>query len=154
MRSRFIESHDDVCTQRLLDFYGTLWGNEVGRSVKMGLEGNTLFRNFGKLLETENLITPAVGEDGVVPVHKFVQTTQRTDQVVPWPEIEMIGIAKDNLRPRRFQVFRRQCLYSCLGSHRHEAGGFYPPAGCGQNPQTGGRVAMCFDNFEMDHVLI
>ena len=123
----------------------------MGRPVKMGLERDSLFSDLSQFVEAENLIASAVGKDRVGPVHEFMQSAQRADQVVPRPEIEVVGITKDNLCPKGLQVFRGQCFYSCLGSHRHEAGGFYLPTGCGQNTQPGRRVAMRFDYFKRDH---
>ena len=53
------------------------------------------FADFG---EAENLEAAAVGENGLVPVHEFVQPAGGADDVEAGAQIEMIGVAENDLR--------------------------------------------------------
>src|SRR5947208_2229960 len=93
-----IEGHDDVCAQRNLDFDGPLRGEDMRRAVQMGTEGNTFFRDFAEVAQAEYLEAAGVSQKRPLPTHKFVQTAQTAHQFVPWPQIEMVGIAENDLR--------------------------------------------------------
>ena len=57
-----------------------------------------LFRDLPQGAEAEDLEAAAVGEDGTVPVHEPVQSPVLPDQIVARPQVEMVGVAQDDLR--------------------------------------------------------
>src|ERR1017187_8121074 len=87
----FVELHLDVATERVLDLHRALWGKEMLGAIEMRPEGDSLLLDAAQLAEAENLESPAVGEDGAIPGHKFVQPAQVADQLVARPQIQVIG---------------------------------------------------------------
>ena len=62
----------------------------------MGLKGNSLFGNALVYTHAVYLIAPAISEQGIIPVHKGVETTQGLNQFMPGPQREVIGIGENN----------------------------------------------------------
>ena len=76
----------------------------------MGAEACPLFGNFRQVLQAENLETATVGENRPLPVHEPVQTAETADKFMTGPEIEVVGVAEDDLRPDFDQILRRHRL--------------------------------------------
>ena len=110
----------------------------------MRLKLHTLFGDFGEFIEAENLIPATVSENGVRPVHELMQSSQRLDQLVTRPEIEVVSVAQYDLCAERFYVIRGQCFDRGLSAYRHEAGRVDFSMRGGQNSQSSRRVAMLF----------
>ena len=91
----------------------------------MGFEGSAFLGDLGEILEAEDLKTAAVGEDGPVPVHEFMQAAEAADQLMAGPDVEMVGVAEDDLGAQLLEVFRGHALDRGLGAHRHEDRGLH-----------------------------
>ena len=65
-------------------------------SVNMRTERNS-FSFIFLVLDNENLITTAIGQNGFVPAIKFVQTTCLLQDFSAWSKIQMVRVPKDNL---------------------------------------------------------
>ena len=75
--------------------------------------------------EAVNLIAAAVGQDGVRPVHEPVKSTQIGYQMVPRPQIKMIGVAEDDLTAQFCDKLRGQRFNRSPGAHGHEGRGVH-----------------------------
>ena len=115
-----VEAHHDVAAERLLDLHGRLRAEEMGRTVDMGLKSRPLFRDPPQGAEAEDLESAAVGQNGAGPVHEPVQPSQIGDQAVSRPQIEMVRVAEDDVRPEVADLLRRQPLHGALRADRHE----------------------------------
>jgi hypothetical protein len=80
-----IERHDEVGPQSQLDFDSALRGKEVGGTVQVRLEPDTILGNPPEGLETHHLEASAVRQDGAGPRHEAVQPAQTTDHLVARP---------------------------------------------------------------------
>ena len=89
-------------------------------TVEMGAEKHAFFCDLAQITETEHLEAAAVGEDRTIPVHEAVETAELTDKLMPRPQVQMIGIGKNDLRFCVFELVGRQGLDSGLGADRHE----------------------------------
>ena len=62
----------------------------------MGLELRAILGDAAPLGEAEDLIPAAVGEDRPLPPDEPVQPAGARDEIVTGPQIEMVGVAKDD----------------------------------------------------------
>src|SRR5260370_20160843 len=67
--------------------------------------------------------TSGVGNDGSLPAHELMQPAQATNHLMSRPEVEMIGVAENELRAQLFQNVLRHGFYCARGAARHEGGG-------------------------------
>ncbi len=104
MRRTFIKSHDDVRIQIPLDLHRTLRTDERGSAVEVVLKMHPLFGNLPQLGQREHLKTPAVSEYRPLPSHEFVQSALPGDQLLSGPDMEVIGIAENDLCPELLEL--------------------------------------------------
>ena len=115
-----VEAHHDVAAEGLLDLHGRLGAEKMARAVDMGLKGRPLLGDLPQGAQAVDLESAAVGQDGAGPVHEPVQAAELGDQSMSRPQIEMVGVAEDDLRAQVADLLRRQRLDGALGAHRHE----------------------------------
>ncbi|MNW57827.1 hypothetical protein D3C74_356570 [compost metagenome] len=53
-------------------------------------------RDFAHLAEREHLEPAAIRQNGPVPVHEFMQSARLANDLVSWPQKEMVRIAQDD----------------------------------------------------------
>ena len=118
-----VKSHCDSRSKVRLNLHAFLGSHKNLSSVNVGVEENALFLDFTQFGEAENLKSAAVGEYRLVPVHKLVQTAQLVDDFVTGANVQMICVAKLDLRFKFiFQVDRgNAALYrrACANVHKH-----------------------------------
>jgi len=90
----------------------------------MRTEGDTVFFYFSQLAETENLEAAGVSEDGARPRHEAVESAKLANLVNAGSQIEMIGIAQQDLYAQFFQQILGDALDAGKRANRHEYGGF------------------------------
>ena len=90
----------------------------------MGLKSGAVFAHLQQFGQGEDLEAAAVGQDRAGPVHKPVQPAKRFDDLAAGPQVQVIGIAENDLGAGLEEILRRQGLDRPQGSHRHEHGGF------------------------------
>ena len=81
---------------------------------------DALFRDFTQFGETEYLKATAIGQDRALPIHEFVQPAHFFHQIRAWANIQVVGIAQNNLRPDLFNLRRRHPFNRGLSADRHE----------------------------------
>ena len=87
----------------------------------MGRKDNSFFANFPAMTQGVDLVTTAVGEDGLVPAVETVKPAGLFQNVDSRPEIQMIGITEDDLGPdHAFQFVLVYGLDRSGGTYRHE----------------------------------
>ena len=64
----------------------------------MRLEAHAICGDLVAVPEAEYLKAAAVGEDRLGPVHKGVESPHPVDELVAGPQVEMVGVAEDDLR--------------------------------------------------------
>ena len=55
------------------------------------------------MIQAEDLKAAGIREDGMRPAHKFMQSAQAANTLMPRAQIEMVGIAQQNLGVDFFQ---------------------------------------------------
>ena len=103
-----VEHHHDVAAERELDVDGRFGREHVRVAVQMRLEQHALFGDLAQAVETEDLKAAGIGEDRPRPGHELVQSAELADGLVPGPQIQMIGVAQDDLGVQVVQQIARQ----------------------------------------------
>src|SRR5262249_2873422 len=70
--------------------------------------------------EAEDLITAAVGEDRLRPSDEAMKAAASRDEIVARPQIEVIGVAEQDLRAEFFEIPVRDAFDGALRADRHE----------------------------------
>src|SRR5690606_34909758 len=83
IRNTLIKSHDDVGPERLLYRNGGFWCQHMRRTIEVRLKSDPLFGNFSQIPQTENLKSPTISQNRLVPVHKGMETPKASDQFMP-----------------------------------------------------------------------
>ena len=131
MRDTLVKGHDDVGAKGVFDFHDGFRCEKMLGTVEMGAEKHALFCDLAQIAEAEHLEAAAVGEDRTIPVHEAVETAELTNKLMPWPQIQVIGIGKNDLRFCIFELIGRQGLDGGLGADRHEGWCFDLAVRCG-----------------------
>src|SRR5580698_7106764 len=119
-----VEGHRDVGAEGDLDVHGMFRGKKVRTSVEVRAEAHALVADLAQLAERENLKAAGVGEQRAWPADEAVQPAHAADGFVTGTQIEMVGIAEDNLGVERFEHVLRYGFDGAGGAHRHEYRGF------------------------------
>jgi len=146
----FVEAHHDVGAQGKLYVHGRLRGEEMPGTIDVGLKQDALFSDLPQRPETEDLIAAAVCKYRPGPVHELVEPSRRRDDSVPRPQVKVIGVAQDYLRPEFPDHVRRKGLHRPLGTHGHEGRGMDDAVGRPHPCQTGAAVFVLFYQFKVE----
>lgn len=98
VRRAFIENHTDIAAEFFLNLNYVFGPEEMLGAVDVRGEHHAVVVEFAQLRETEDLITAAVGEHWPLPTDKPVQPAGFVDDFGAGPQIQMIGVAEDDLR--------------------------------------------------------
>ncbi len=120
VRRTFVENHRDVRAERALDFHRLLRAEEQQRAVKVRTEFDAVRLDFPDFGEAENLEAAAVGENRLFPIHELVQAAGGADDFESGPDIEVVGVAEDDLRAHLQQFARVERLDAGLRADGHE----------------------------------
>ncbi len=89
-------------------------------AIDMGLKGHTLVIDLVQVCERKDLKPATVRQDRSLPVHETMQLTEPLDPLMSRPEVKMIRIAQNDLRPHALKILGAHGLHSSLRSHGHE----------------------------------
>ena len=92
-----VKRHHYVSADNSLGVNVILWSKSVPRTINVRLETATLLGDFSDFGQREHLESAAVRQDRSVPVLKLVKSADLFQGVETRPQIEMIGVAKDDL---------------------------------------------------------
>ena len=131
-------------------------GEAVARAVDVALEGATLWGQFADGAQGEHLESPAVREDGTVPGLEFVQAAGRFQRVQAGTQVEVVGVAQDDLRADvLFEVAVIDALDGADGSDGHEDGSMDLAMVRFDDARTGGgmRIGRCLRKFHLSKIV-
>src|ERR1700743_2200355 len=93
-------------------------------------ETNTFLADLAQLTQAKDLKAAGVGKHSPIPTHESVQPAQLAYQLMPRPQIEVIGVSQNDLRIQVFQHVLRHGFYRGSRSHRHEYRRLYNAVRC------------------------
>src|SRR5262249_32064924 len=120
VRVALVENHRDVGAELRLDVRDFLGRQEMSRSVEVTSEFDALLSNRSSRCEAEDLVPSAVGQDRFWPSNEPMQAALPGDEVVAWPQVQVVGVAQQDLCTERFQIAVSDAFDRPLGADRHE----------------------------------
>ncbi len=94
-----------------------LWREKVPRPVDVRAELDALVRDLTIIGQAEHLKPARVGQNRTVPAHKAVQSPHLCHQIRSGTQVEVVGVAQDQLRSQFAQIAGVQRLDRCLGAN-------------------------------------
>jgi len=113
------------------------------------LERDTLVADVAQLRQTKGLESAAVGQDRAVPAHELVQAPEIADQVRARPQVEVVGVAQDDLRADFAELRGRERLHRALRADRHEDRRLDRPVAGAQPTPACRRGCIRFEQLEL-----
>ncbi len=90
--------------------------------VEVGAEGHAVLVDPAQVAQADHLEATRIGEDGSIPLHELMQTTEALDAFVSGAEREMVGVREDDARPDLSQVVGVEGLDGGVRADGHEDG--------------------------------
>ena len=139
-----VQAHNNVRAQALLVGDSPFRGKDMLAAVQMGTKADVAVVHPAQGAHTESLKAAAVGEDGAGPSHKAMQAAGPPDGGDAGAQVEVIGVAEDDLRAQAGHFLGSEGFDGGLGSDRHKGGGLDDAVGRGQQAGPGGAVLMAY----------
>jgi hypothetical protein len=115
-----VEGHGDVGAEGTLDLHRALGSEHPGGSVHVTLEGDAVFFDAAETFEREDLEAAGVGEHGAIPGGEAMEATHGLDHVLARADVQVIGVAEDDLRAGTAHHLRREALDGRLCANGHK----------------------------------
>ena len=119
-----VEGHADVGAESDLHIHGVFGREEVAAAVEVRAEVDALVGDFAQLSQAVDLEAAGVGEHGARPADEAVQAAHAADGFVARAEVEMVGVAEDDLCAEGFERVLRNGFDRACGADGHEDRGF------------------------------
>lgn len=107
----------------------------------MGTKSYAFFGDLAQFIQAENLKATGIGKDGARPGHEAVEATELADGCDSGPQIQVIGVAEQNLNAELFEDILGNGFDRCRGADGHKDGSFNFAVGRGQARRAGGSGA-------------
>jgi len=145
----FVEGHDDVRAEVLLNPNGALRREAMRRAVNVTLEGHAFIVYLAGLRQREDLEAARIGKQGMRPAHETMQTAQASHHVITGAQVEMIGVGKHQRGAQVLDLGGRERLDRRLRAHGREDGCEQVAVRCGEDPRASAVVTGC--DGELEH---
>ena len=122
-RRAFVETHDDIRAQQLLDFHAAFRRQHMLAAINMAGKAHALFGQLAQRGKAHDLKPAAVRQDRALPVHELVQAAQPGDAFGAGAQHQVIGIAQQDVGARGAHAFGHHGLHRSGRAHRHEGRG-------------------------------
>ena len=117
----FVKSHGDVAAQVGLDLHGLLRAHENLPPVNMGGKIDALLLDLAQGRKREHLESAGVRQDRAIPVHKLMEPSHLTHQLITGPQVEVVSVGKFDLTAHFPQIVGGDtALDGGLGADIHE----------------------------------
>ena len=90
------------------------------RAVEVGAERDAVVVDRAEVAQADHLVAARVGQDRPVPGHELVQAAEPFDALVARAQVEVVGVAQDDLGADLVQVVGIERLDRGVGADRHE----------------------------------
>ncbi len=132
-----VEDHHDVRIEHLLDFHALFGAQEHPRAIGGRGKGHALLGDLAAMRQRKHLEPAGIGQDGAIPARKPVQPAVIADHLQAGAQIQMEGVAQDDLRTQGTDLLGQDALDRPIGPDRHERRGLNRAARKGQAPTPG-----------------
>ena len=90
------------------------------RAVEMRAERDAVVVDRAQVAQADHLVAAGVGQDRPVPGHELVQAAEALDALVAGPQVQVVGVAQDDLGADLVEVVGIERLDRGVGADRHE----------------------------------
>ena len=115
-----VEGHTDISAEGDLNIDRMLGSEKVRTPVEVRAEADAIISDFAQRVEREDLKAAGVGEQGARPTHESVQAAHAADGLMARAQVEVIGVAENDLRAEGFKHILRDGLDRSLRADGHE----------------------------------
>ena len=115
---------------------------DVIAAVNVGTEPDVVVVHPPECAHAEGLEAAAVGENGPGPPHELMQPPQSVHRLHAGPQVQVVGVAQDDLRSHIHNFVGGKSLDGGLGGHRHKYGRVHRTVGRGKSAGPGAAVAV------------
>jgi hypothetical protein len=122
VRRAIVEDHRYIGAEFALNLHRFFRAQEQERAIEMRTEFDAVSFDFADSGEAEDLEAAAVGQDRELPIDEVVKATCGADDVHPGTDMEMIGVAEDDLSTQFAEFAWVDGFDAALGADRHEDG--------------------------------
>ena len=143
-----VEDHRDIRAERALDGHRFFGAEEQQRAVQVRTEFDAMGLDFANGGQAEDLEPAAVGQDGRRPIDKAVEAAGGADDVQARADVEVVGVAENDLAAHLAQLARVNRLDAALGAHRHEYRRINHTVRCRQPPQARPGRSVCLEQVK------
>ena len=119
-RHDVVEGHRDIGAQLPLDLHGALRRQRAAGAIDVALELHPVLGDAAKALEGEHLKATRVGQHRPVPGGKPMQPTHLLDHLFAGPEMQVVGVAQNDLGAGAADIVGAETPHDGVGPHRHE----------------------------------
>ncbi len=148
-RDHVVEGHGDVGAEVALDLDGALGRQRARGPIDVTLEGDAVLGDPPKRLERKHLEPAGVGQHRPVPGGESVQAAHVAHHRLARAEVEMVGVAEDDLRAGAAHVLGAQAADDAVRAHGHEGRRAHRPVG--EREHAGPRGARLSLDRELEH---
>ena len=120
----FIETHDDIGAELMLDFSRFLGSQKMEAAIKVVPKFHAAVINRGFVAQRKDLIPPRIREDWLLPADELMQPSGFFHHVHSRPERKVVRIAEENLRTEREEICMGDSPHGAAGGNGHEEWGF------------------------------
>ena len=143
-----VEHHGHVGAECPLDLHGRFGSDRAGRAIDVADELDPVLLDLPESLEGKHLEAARVGEHRAVPGGEAVEPAQRLYHRLAGPEMQMIGVAQDDLRAGPEYLVRMQPAHRPVGPHRHECRSLHRAVWQGEGSGAGEALGGVKGEFE------
>ena len=115
-----VKGHRNVGPERNLHVHRVFGSKEVAASIQVRTEPHAFVRHLAQRCQRKHLESARIRQHRPRPTDELVQTAKSPNQLVTGPQIEMIGIAENDLGAQRLQNILGNCLHRASRAHRHK----------------------------------
>ncbi|MNV27675.1 hypothetical protein D3C71_1188310 [compost metagenome] len=101
--------------------------------------------------QREHLEAARVGEDRPIPAAEAMQAAVVADHIQARAQIQVEGVAKDDLGAKRTDLLRQDALHRAVGADRHECRGLHGAAREGQLATAGAAIGVLELELQSGH---
>src|SRR3989344_7934333 len=124
-RRTFIEAHDHICAEFVLDDCCLFWSEEVETSIQVIPKFHAAVINDGSMTEREDLVSTGICENWFLPSNEFVEPSGLFHNLHSRSKGEVVGVAEEDLALKLQEFPVADAAHGTSGCDWHEERSFY-----------------------------
>jgi hypothetical protein len=118
------------------------------RAVDVRAKSHAVVVDLAQRRKAEHLEPAAVGQNRPLPAHKTMQPAQPRDTLVAWAQVQVVGVAQNNLEAELLQFLLAERFDRRLRADGHKHGRLHNPVRRIQPPPPRMADGRCVQDLE------